>query len=276
MPEGDTIHRAAHALHDALAGRVVTGLTSPLPPVTAAARRLAVVGRRVEAVEARGKHLLVRFEGGPVLHTHQGMHGSWHLYRPATRWRRPAHRARVVLETAEVRAVWFDAPRVELLSAAHEREHPALAGLGPDVLGEGFDAAEARRRLRARGGHEIAAALVDQQALAGIGNVYKSEVLFLCGVSPFARVSALDDATLDRLVATAVRLMKRSVATAVRRTTSPLAPFDLWVYGRAGRPCRRCGSTLRRRSQGLPPRSTFWCPACQPEPGVKRGASRSS
>jgi formamidopyrimidine-DNA glycosylase len=184
MPEGDTIRRAARALHDALTGRIVTGLDSPLPPVMAAARRLGVVGRRVEAVEARGKHLLVRFEGGPVLRTHLGMHGSWHLY--------------------------------------------------------------------------------------------KSEVLFLCGVSPFARVSPLDDATLDRLVLTAARLMKRSVANAVRRTTSPLAPFDLWVYGRAGRPCRRCGTTLRRRSQGLPPRSTFWCPACQPEPGVKRGAAGSS
>jgi endonuclease-8 len=265
MPEGDTIQRAARALHEALAGRVTIGFDSPLPPVMAAARRLRVVGRKVDSVDARGKHLLVRFEGGPVLHTHQGMHGSWHLYRPGSRWRRPAHRARVVVETAEVRAVCFDAPRVELLSAAREREHPALARLGPDVLGEGFDLQEARRRLHSRGALEIGAALLDQQAIAGIGNVYKSEVLFLCGVSPFARVHTLDDATLDRLVATARRLMTRSVETGVRRTGSPLAPFALWVYGRAGRPCRRCGTTLQRRAHGDPPRSTFWCSTCQAE-----------
>jgi endonuclease-8 len=269
MPEGDTIRRAARSLHEALAGRVTTGFSSPLPPVMAAARRLRVVGRKVESVDARGKHLLVRFEGGPVLHTHQGLHGSWHLYRPASRWRRPVHRARVVVETAEIRAVCFDAPRVELLSAAREREHPALARLGPDVLGDDFDAHEARRRLRARDGLEIGAALLDQRALAGIGNVYKAEVLFLCGVSPFALVQALDDATLDRVIATASRLMKRNVAAAARRTSSPLAPFALWVYGRASRPCRRCGTTLKRRAHGDPPRSTFWCPSCQPEVGSR-------
>src|SRR5262245_24792860 len=229
MPEGDTIHRAARALHDALAGRVVTAFDSPLAPVATAARRLSLVGRRVEAVEARGKHLLVRFEGGSVLHTHQGMRGSWHLYRSRLGWRRPAHRARAVVETAGGGAVCFAAPRVELLSAAREREHPGLARLGPDVLGEDFDAAAVRRRLRSLGEREIAVALTDQGAVAGIGNVYKSEVLFLCGVSPFARVGALDDATLDRLVASAARLMKSSVATGVRRTSSPLAPFDLWV-----------------------------------------------
>jgi endonuclease VIII len=276
MPEGDTIWRAARALHEALAGRVVTGFSSPLPAVATAARRLSLVGRGVVAVDSRGKHLLVRFDGGAVLHTHQGMHGSWHLYRSGTGWRRPAHRARAVIETAEVVAVCFDSPRVELLSAAREREHPGLAGLGPDVLAKDFDAEAARRGLRARAALEIGAALVDQQALSGIGNVYKSEVLFLCGVFPCARVDGLDDATLDRLVATAAKLMKRNLGTASRRTSSPLAPFRLWVYGRAGRPCLRCGTDVRRRSQGDPPRSTFWCPSCQPEVGTKQSSAGSS
>jgi endonuclease VIII len=276
MPEGDTIWRAARALHEALAGRVVTGFSSPLPAVATVARRLSVVGRRIVSVDSRGKHLLVRFDGGAVLHTHQGMNGSWHLYRSRTGWRRPAHRARAVIETAEAVAVCFDSPRVELLSAAREREHPALARLGPDVLGENFDAEAARRGLRARDSLEIGVALVDQRALSGIGNVYKSEALFLCGVFPFARVAALDDVVLDGLVATATRLMKRNLGTATRRTSSPLAPFRMWVYGRAGRPCRRCGIDVRRRTQGDPPRSTFWCPSCQPEVVTKQSSAGSS
>jgi endonuclease-8 len=276
MPEGDTIWRAARALHEALAGRVVTGFSSPLPAVATVARRLSLVGRRIVSVDSRGKHLLVRFDGGAVLHTHQGMNGSWHLYRSRTGWRRPAHRARAVIETAEGVAVCFDSPRVELLSAAREREHPALARLGPDVLGQDFDAEAARRGLRARAALEIGTALVDQRALAGIGNVYKSEVLFLCRVSPFTRVGAIDDTTLDELVSAARKLMKRNLGTASRRTSTPLSPFRLWVYGRAGRPCRRCGADVRRRTQGDPPRSTFWCPSCQPEVVVKRSTAGSS
>ncbi len=266
MPEGDTIWRAARALHTALVGRTVTAFRSPLPAVTAAARRFRIVGREVVGVEARGKHLLMRFAGGAVLHTHQRMTGSWHLYRSRAGWRLPAHRARAVIETTEALAVCFDAPVVELLSAAGEKEHPALARLGPDVLEAGFDPAEARRRLRARGRLEIGSALLDQQALSGIGNVYKSETLFLAGVSPFARVGALDDATLDRLIALAAGLMKRNLGPGMRRTSSPLAPFRLWVYRRSGQPCRRCGTGVRRGQQGEPPRSTYWCPACQAPP----------
>ena len=168
-----------------------------------------------------------------------------------------------MIETADVVAVCSLAPVVEMLSAAQAAAHPALARLGPDLLGPGFDPVAARRRLRARGDLEIGPALMDQTALAGIGNVYKSEVLFLCGVSPFARVSELDDGTIDRLVAKAGDLLRRNLGAGLRRTTSSLAPGRLWVYRRSGQPCRKCGAAIERRVQGEQARSTYFCPTCQ-------------
>jgi len=262
VPEGDTIWRAARTLHAALAGRTVVAFDSVLPEVVAAARRHALVGRTVETVEARGKHLLVRFAGGVVLHTHQGMRGSWRLHPRTDATRRPFS-DRVVIEVADVVATCSLAPVVELLSASQVAAHPALARLGPDVLGPGFDPITARRRLRERGDLEIGPALMDQTALAGIGNVYKSEVLFLCGVSPFSRVRELDDAAIDRLVAKAGDLLRRNLGPGLRRTTTALAPGRLWVYRRSGQPCRKCGAAIERRVQGEQARSTYFCPACQ-------------
>jgi len=262
MPEGDTIWRTAGTLHAALAGKTVLAFASSLPAVIAAARRLGVVGRQIEAVEARGKHLLVRFAGGAVLHTHQGMRGSWRLHRRAGAVRRSPS-ARAVIETADVVVVCSLAPVVEMLSPAQAAHHPALARLGPDLLGPGFDPVVARRRLRARGEIEIGPALMDQTALAGVGNVYKSEVLFLCGVSPFVRVSELDDGTIERLVAKAGELLRRNLGPGLRRTTTALAPDRLWVYRRSGQPCRNCGTRIERAVQGEQARSTYFCPACQ-------------
>jgi endonuclease-8 len=264
VPEGDTIFRMARALHAALAGRSVTRFVSPLPAVAAAASRLKVVGQTVAAVDPRGKHLLMRFSRGPVLHTHMRMSGSWHLYRVGSRWRQPEARARAVVEAGEVIAVCFAAPTVELLSAREVAVHPSLAGLGEDLLGDRFDPTRACAGLRARGETEIAVALLDQAALAGIGNVYKSEVLFLCGVNPFARVKTLTDAQLDGLVSTARAQMKRNLGSEMRRTTSELSRETLWVYERAGRPCRRCGAAIGSRRQGEQARWTWWCPRCQP------------
>jgi endonuclease VIII len=263
VPEGDTIFRAARTLHTALAGRTVTRFASSLPQVAAAARHHRIEGRIVRSVEARGKHLIVRFEGGPSLHTHMRMTGSWHLYRAGTPWRKSAASARAVIETGDRLAVCFAAPVVEWLTPAQEAEHGPLASLGPDLLAAGFDPAAARAGLRARGPREIGDALMDQRALAGIGNVYKSETLFLCGVDPFARVESLDDATLDRLVATAVREMKRNVvpAAGLRRTRE--GPERVWVYRREGEPCLRCGTPIAMKRQGEGARSTYWCPRCQ-------------
>lgn len=267
MPEGDTIHRSAQALHAALAGRRVSGFGSRLVAVAAAAERLRIVGQAIERVRARGKHLLFEFEGGAVLHTHQGMRGSWRL-EPATAapGRGPAL---AVIETGELAAVCRHAPVVELLPPLAARGHPALSRLGPDLLAPEFDPAEARRRLRARAAGTIAEGLLDQAALGGIGNVYKSEVLFLCRVPPTAPVETLDEQTLDRLIATARRLLQRNLGLGPRRTTSSLASVRFHVYRRAGQPCRACGARIQRIVQGEQARSTYFCPACQPsgQPG---------
>jgi endonuclease-8 len=223
-----------------------------------------VEGSTVLAVEARGKHLLVRFSSGVALHTHLGMTGSWHLYRPGSRWREPAHLARVVLEAGEVIAVCFVPRVVELVAERDEAVHPSLKALGPDVVSADFDAAAAVTRLQARGLAPIGAALLDQTALSGIGNIYKSEVLFLRGVDPFAPVAVFDAARLRRIVETAHKLMRRSVVAPIRQTTGGGGSGQYWVYGRARRPCRRCATLIRMARQGTPSRTTYWCPRCQP------------
>lgn len=269
MPEGDTLVRTAAGLRPHLVGRDVTGARTQGPGPVPHVQRL--VGRRIDAVEAHGKNLLIRFDGGLELRTHLRMHGSWHRYRPGERWRRPAARARLVIEVPGSVAVCFDAPVVELFEQRAEHLHPSLSKLGPDLLAEPFDASEAARRLRApaRADLEIAVALLDQRALAGIGNVYKNEVLWIERQSPFAAVRDVDDETLGRLITTAHRLLRANVD--VRRgpervTTAGdrAAPGALYVYGRGGRPCRRCGARIAVTRQGADlPRTTYWCPRCQ-------------
>lgn len=269
MPEGDTLFRTAAALRPYLVGRKVTaartGGPGPVPQVQ------RIIGQEIAAVEALGKNLLVRFDNGLEIRTHLRMNGSWHRYRPGERWRRPPSRARLVIEVPGAVAVCFDAPVVELFETRAETLHPSLSRLGPDLLSPAFDPAEAARRLRAaeREAMSIAEALVDQRALAGIGNVYKSEVLWLERVSPFARVAEVDDGTIDRLVGTALRLLKANVDARrgpERVTTAGDrgAPGPVYVYGRTGRPCRRCRSPIAVTRQGTDlPRSTYWCPTCQ-------------
>jgi endonuclease-8 len=264
VPEGDTLWRVANRLSPALAGRRVTALRLATPALSSEARRHRLEGSTVVAVEARGKHLLVRFSTGVALHTHLGMTGSWHLYRSGSRWRQPAHLARVVLEADGVVAVCFVPRVVELVAERDEPAHPTLVALGPDVVSEGFDAAAAVARLRERGRAEIGAALLDQTALSGIGNIYKSEVLFLRGVDPFAPVAVLAPERLRRIVETAHKLMRRSVVAQVHQTAGGGGSGQYWVYGRARRPCRRCATLIRVARQGSPSRTTYWCPRCQP------------
>jgi endonuclease-8 len=272
VPEGDTIHRAARTLQTALAGHRVTRFESVFAHLTRVDTEAPIAGRRIERVGARGKHLLMWFEPDLVLRTHMRMHGSWHIYRPGERWQRPRHDMRIVIETAAYVAVAFAVPVAEFVDAATLDRAGVVAGLGPDLLAPAFDAHDAMTRLRARGEVEIADALLDQQALAGIGNVYKSEALFAARVSPFTRVRDLDDARLAHLVATAVRQMRANVgegdagpAAGARRTANRLDPSArLWVYGRRGQPCRRCGTPIQRVTQGPNRRSTYWCERCQP------------
>jgi endonuclease-8 len=273
VPEGDTLFRTAAGLRPYLVGRTVTAARTGGPGAVPQVER--IVGHEITAVDALGKNLLIRFDNGLELRTHLRMNGSWHRYRPGERWRRPPARARLVLEVPGAVAVCFDAPVVELLERRAEALHAPLGGLGPDLLAPGFDAEEAVRRLRdpSRAGVSIAEALVDQRALAGIGNVYKSEVLWLERVSPFTAVADVDDEAMRRLVATAKRLLVLNATTQrgperVTTTGDRGAPGPLYVYGRTGRPCRRCRTPIARAQQGSDlPRSTFWCPACQPGPG---------
>jgi endonuclease VIII len=273
MPEGDTIFRAARTLDRALAGRTVTRFESVFPQLTRIDVDRPLAGRSVERVTSRGKHLLIWFSGDLVLRTHMRMNGSWHIYRPGERWRRPRYEMRIVLSTDAFEAVAFTVPVAELgTRAAIERK---LADVGPDPLDEAFDAVAAAERLRARGDAAIADALLDQGAISGIGNVYKSEVLFAAGVSPFTCVAMLDAGTLERIVTLAVKLMRANVTdgstaaivtyTGFRRTTRRSDPSErLWVYGRAQKPCRRCGTPISRTKQGPHARSTYWCSTCQP------------
>src|SRR3954453_634715 len=275
MPEGDTLFRTAAGLRPYLLGRSVERARAQGPgPVPQVAR---LIGHRVDAVESQGKNLLIKFDNGLEIRTHLRMNGSWHRYRPGERWRRPPGRARLVLEVPGSVAFCFDAPVVELLEQRAEALHPSLGRLGPDLLGPDFDADEAIRRLRApeRAPTDIAAAIIDQRALAGIGNVYKSETLWLERVSPFIRVADVDDETLARLVETARRLLVLNATSTrgIERVTTGGdrgAPGRLYVYGRTGRPCRRCRTPIASRGQGCdPPRMTSWCPTCQPDPATR-------
>ena len=207
MPEGDTLARIAVALRPYLAGRVVTGARARLPGPQVS----RIVGQKIDAVDAAGKNLLIKFDGGLELRTHLGLHGSWHRYRPGETWRRPPSRAALVIEVPGAIAVCFDAPVVELFERRAEVVHPTISMLGPDLLDATYDQAEAVRRLRdpARAGTAIGEAVLDQRAVAGIGNVFKSEVLFIEKVDPFALVGTLDEATIERILSTRPRASAR-------------------------------------------------------------------
>ena len=265
MPEGDTIFLAAAALRRALVGEVVSAFRSTFPLLTRIDADQRVVGRRVEAVDARGKHLLMTFSGDLTLRTHMRMNGSWHLYPAGARWRRPARDMRIVIETERATAVAFNVPEAEFLTTKQLARHERLQSLGPDLLAEQFDAIEARRRMRACSDEPIADVLLSQRVIAGIGNVFKSELLFLARIHPFTPTSALADAQLDGILTDARRMFAVSVRLGRRTTRSSLNPSErLWVYGRGGRPCRRCGTPIQAAKTGEHARITYWCPRCQP------------
>ena len=266
MPEGDTIFRTATVLRAALVGRRVTAARAqPRPGLRRVPDLSVLVGATVATVDARGKHLLIGFDTGLTLRSHLRMTGSWHRYRPGEAWRRPRSQASAILETPEAVAVAFNTPVVELLTAGELRRSRPLTTLGPDLLGRDFDAAEALRRLRERDAEQLGNALLDQRAVAGIGNVYKSEVAFLERMDPWAPVATFDDGELLSALATARRLLQANTRGGERITTgSPSRGERLWVYGRGGRACRRCGSLVRHGRQGDLARLTYWCPRCQP------------
>jgi endonuclease-8 len=270
MPEGDTVWLAGRRLHEALAGEVLLRSDFRVPQLAA----VDLAGREVLDVASRGKHLLTRIAGGLTLHTHFRMDGSWHLYRPGERWRGgPMHQVRLVLETAPWQAVGYRMPVVELFPT--EQEERSVGHLGPDLLGPHWGEAElteAVRRLRARPDRELGDALLDQRNLAGVGNLYKAEVCFLCAISPWETIATVDGRSADALagvVQRAQRLLEANKSTWHQSTTGDRRRgYDHWVFEREGRPCRRCGTRVLMATQGEAPygRLTYWCPVCQPGP----------
>jgi endonuclease VIII len=261
MPEGDVVWRTARQLREALAGRVLTRSDFRVPAFAAA----DLTGRTVSAVVSRGKHLLIRTDDGQTVHSHLRMDGSWRI-RPAD-GRRPAdHRVRVVLANDTWQAVGYLLAMVQVIPSKNE---DALVGhLGPDLLGPDWDSAEAVRRLQQEPERPIGEALLDQRNLAGIGNVYKCEVLFLRGLDPWRPAGEIDDP--GALVRLARRLLDANKNRAGHITTgSTRRGEENWVYGRGGRPCRRCGTPIRSAGHAVQredplQRVTFWCPRCQP------------
>lgn len=272
MPEGDTVWLAAKRLHATLAGHVLTSSDLRVPSLAT----VDLAGREVHEVVSRGKHLLARIAGELTLHSHLRMDGSWHLYRPgAARRGGPEWQVRAVLANADWEAVGYRLPVLELLPTGEESR--IVGHLGPDLLGADWDADEATRRLLGTPQRETAPALLDQRNLAGIGNLYAAEVCFLAGISPWSPISAVED--LPGLLRRAQTLLERNREVPEQSTTGDLRKGQQhWVYGRRGRPCRRCGTAIEAAEQGAAPyaRLTFWCPRCQPgpQPGIRRPAHR--
>jgi endonuclease-8 len=259
MPEGDVVWRTARQLHDALAARVLTRSDFRVPRYAT----VDLAGRSVLAAVSRGKHLLTRVDGDITVHTHLKMEGAWRISR-ATGYPPRDHRVRLVLANDTWQAVGYQLGIVEVLRTS--REAAAVGHLGPDLLGADWDAAEAVRRLATAPDRPVGESIMDQRNLAGIGNMYKSETLFLRGISPWRRTG--DVPAMTEVVELARRMLEANKDRAGQVTTgNPARGQQTWVYGRAGQPCRRCRTVIRRADQGpeLAERVTFWCPRCQPE-----------
>ncbi len=279
MPEGDTIYRSARGLQKALGGKVVTAFETGLAKLVSVNDDAPLVGRTVEKVEARGKWCLIFFSGDLILVTHMLMSGAWHIYRIGERWWQPKNRMRVAITCGVYQAVAFNVAIAEFHTARSLERDSQVRGLGPDVLADEFSVEAGVQALRQRAAShptdEIAVVLLNQRVLSGLGNVYKSEVAFAAGVNPFRQMSSITEGEMIAMVEASHKYMRANVLdgagdgvvtyTGGRRTTHSMDASDrLWVYGRRGRECRRCGASILMRKQGEQARSTYWCPSCQP------------
>jgi len=308
VPEGDTIYRTARALQKALGGHVVTGFETQVAKLASVDDNTPLAGRTVERVEARGKWCLIYFSGDLILVSHMLMSGSWHIYRVGEKWRLPRKMMRVVVrvglapsivggseesrfppgmtkEEAEVgfEAVLFNAQIAEFHTARSLERSAQVPKLGPDVLSAEFSVergvAALQARVRTHPEDEVGVVLLNQRVLAGLGNVYKSEVAFAAAVNPFRQMRTLTEREMEALAGFALRYMQANVKssstrgesgegivtyTGPRRTTGAMDRSDrVWVYRRQGQECRRCGEIIEMRKQGAAVRSTYWCPQCQ-------------
>lgn len=262
MPEGDSLYRFAAKLRPVLVGKPILAARSHGPGPVPQVQRL--VGSTCTAVRSQGKNMLISFDNGLALRGHLRMYGTWLVYRPGEPWTRPESHARLVLEVEDAVVVNFSAPVIELIEERALPYHRPIAELGPDLLQDDFDLEEAFTRLRVpeRARLTIGDAIMDQHAIAGAGNIWKTESLFHAGINPWRQVAELDDETLRHLISTARSLLRASIGK----------PNDLglrhrptmFVYTRAGQPCRRCFSRILSGPQGIDIRHTAWCPRCQP------------
>jgi endonuclease-8 len=257
MPEGDTIHYAANRLRPVLAGRVPDELATPHPRFERDRWPQRLAGRAIEAVDAHGKHLFLRFEGASVIHSHLRMTGAWSVYREGQRWGRSPRSAWLVLRAAGREVVQFGGPVLELMTASRARFDQRLAALGPDILAPELDEERFLRRLRADDPtRTIGDALLEQRTIAGIGNLWKCEGCFAAAIDPWRPAGDVSDEEALRIVALTRPGMQQSARdgnqTRHRR-----------IYGRAGQPCPRCGAPIRSGGQGEDNRTTYWCASCQ-------------
>ncbi|MFP5361689.1 MAG: Fpg/Nei family DNA glycosylase [Thermoleophilia bacterium] len=256
MPEGDTIHYAARRIRPLLEGRLPE-IAHPHPRLRGERWPQRLADRRVTRVDARGKHLLVHFEGDLAIHSHLRMTGSWGTYRPGQRWRRAHRRAWLVLRTGAGDVVQFDGPVLELLSESRTRSDRRLATLGPDILAPELDEQAILRRLRTGDGtRPVGDALLDQRTVAGIGNFWKCEGCFAAAIDPWRPAGSVSGEEVLAILRATRPGMQQSAADGVQEAHRV-------IYGRAGRPCPRCGDPIRSRGQGDDNRLTYWCAGCQ-------------
>ncbi len=279
MPEGDTIYRSARAMQRALGGKLCVGFEAGLAPLARVNDDAPLAGRTIEKVEANGKWLLVHFSGDLILVTHMLMSGSWHLYKTGEKWWMGRDRMRAVIRTADWQAVAFNVPVAEFHTARSLARYSQIPKLGVDALSEGYTVEKGVAKLQEYGlAHpeaEIAVVLLNQRVIAGLGNVYKSEVAFAAGVNPFRAMATMTDRELEVMAEVSQKWLKVNVIDGAgdgivtysgnRRTMNSSNREDrLWVYGRQGQECRRCGAVVQMRKQGEQARSTYWCGGCQP------------
>ncbi len=283
MPEGDTIFRSARALNLALGGKVVTGFEAAVATLASVADSKGIVGRTVDRVEARGKWCLLFFSGDLVLVTHMLMSGSWHIYRTGERWRVPRSSVRAAVQVADFVALAVNVPVTEFHTERTLLRYSQVPKLGVDILSDAYSTEVGVKAMRdyteRKPEAEVGVTLLNQRVLAGLGNVYKSEVAFAAGVNPFRQMRTATERELQVMAEVSGRYMRANVANGSsatggdaivtysgnRRTTHSMnAGERLWVYGRQGQECRRCGALVMMRKQGEQARSTYWCPVCQP------------
>lgn len=260
MPEGDTLFRTATRLRPALVDRTLIAARTNTQRIDAE----SLVNRRVTRVQSRGKHLLIHLDDGGAIHTHMGMTGSWHVYAKDVPWRKPSRNAAIVIETDQAHSVVCFTPKsIELLSRSGLRRHRWLNQLGPDILEDAPDVDSMIGRFRQRPSLPLGVALLDQRIVCGIGNIWKSELLFLEQLNPFQTVDQVTDSQLASTLTRGHEMMRRNVSGGPRRTRLRGDGQHKWVYRRSGQPCLKCGETIQMQRQGDLARSTYFCPECQ-------------